>query len=244
MKLTFFKKNWQLPVSALFIYLVVATLLCSLGFWQLDRGKQKQQLLMRQQNSEQQQVINLNNLKSAELQLVEYKSLKVSGKYDDKHQFLIDNQVRDGQVGYYVVTPLIIKDLNLVVLVNRGWVKMNKDRNILPDISIKHTKVDIAGRGNHFPSVGIKLAGADIPSDGWPAVVQVINPEIIAQRLDYPVYNFQIELDEYAEQGYLRKWREQKIMPPEKHFAYAAQWFALATALTILVIWLGFKNND
>jgi surfeit locus 1 family protein len=31
-------------------------------------------------------------------------------------------------------------------------------------------------------------------------------------------------------------------MPPEKHIAYAVQWFALALTLTLLILWISCKK--
>jgi surfeit locus 1 family protein len=128
------------------------------------------------------------------------------------------------------------------VLINRGWVASNPDRSVLPDIRMTAQPTSIAGRINHFPSVGIKLEGAEIPGDGWPSRVQVVDKEMLAKKLGYPLFSFQVELDKNFADGFKREWQVTTVMPPEQHIAYAVQWFGLALMLTILFFWYSFKK--
>jgi surfeit locus 1 family protein len=227
------------------IYLLLMTLLISLGNWQLKRAEQKRQQLHQRQAALQLPAININDIEQPRLEVLENRRVNVRGRWDLKHQLLIDNQMHQGQVGYWVMTPLIITGRQQAVLVNRGWIAMNRDRRILPDVSSLPTgDVLVNGRVNHFPQVAYALEGADIPTDGWPAVVQLINPEILAKKLGYPLLDFQIEMEADEEHGLVRDWKISQKMPAEKHEAYAMQWFGLAVTLTILMLWMGFKKTD
>ncbi len=237
-------KSFRFSVLGLIVYLILVGLLCSLGTWQLRRAEEKKQYLQEQKQAQQEKRMILNSYDNIDLKSLEYKKVVVTGQYDLSHQFLIDNQIKKGRPGYFVMTPLILDGQNRSILINRGWIPMNKDRTVKPDITIDKRIITLTGRVNHFPVVGIKLAGADIPTDNWPAVVQVVNAEILSKRLGYPLLDFQIELDADMPDGYERSWRDRVIMPPEKHVAYAVQWFALAITLSILFVWYGFKNNE
>ena len=234
----------RISVLGLAGFLVLLGILCSLGNWQLQRADEKRLYLQQQQLAQKAERIMLNRLEHVDLKSMEYKKVSVKGAYDEAHQFLIDNQIKDGKVGYLVMTPFIIAGRNQAVLVNRGWVPMNKDRSIKPDIRIEKKHRVLSGRVNHFPVVGMALKGADIPTDTWPAVVQVINTEILDAKLGYSLLGFQIELDADQPGGYEREWKNVSIMPPEKHIAYAMQWFALAITLTVLFVWYHVKNNE
>ena len=135
----------------------------------------------------------------------------------------------------------MIDGMDKAVLVNRGWVLLNKDRRVLPDLSISTLKTTVTGRINHFPVVGIRLAGAETPTNGWPSVVQVVDSNVLSEKSGYTLLPFQIELDVDMANGYLRDWKKSAVMPPEKHIAYAVQWFGLAITLTILFI--GFSRK-
>jgi surfeit locus 1 family protein len=45
------------------------------------------------------------------------------------------------------------------------------------------------------------------------------------------------------EEGYSRDWKKKSVMLPEKHIAYAVQWFGLAITLTVLFIGFNKKNK-
>ena len=226
-------------------YLMLLVLLCALGAWQLDRSEEKRLFLEQQsQGSSSAERILLSNNADITADKLRYKKTRVTGHYDLKHQFLIDNQFSAGKVGYLVLTPFILQGESVGVLVNRGWVPLNPDRAILPDVQVKSEIINVSGRINHFPSVGLKLPGAEIPTDSWPSVLQVVDVSVLTKKLGYPLMSFLVELDKDQQAGFKREWQSTTIMLPEQHIAYAIQWFALAMTLTILFIWYSYKQND
>lgn len=223
-------------------YLCLLSALLALGIWQLDRSDQKKVLLKLQEQSATAETVRLSATIENNSKTFRYRQVEVVGRYDIDHQFLIDNQISDGKAGYFVLTPLVLAGETKAVLVNRGWIPLNRDRSQLPDLQIHNPQTTITGRINDFPSVGIKLTGAEIPTDSWPSVVQVVDSQVLANKLGYPLFQFQLELAKELPDGFKREWRRSTIMPPEQHTAYAMQWFALALTLTILFIWYSYKN--
>ncbi|MGZ8161732.1 MAG: SURF1 family protein [Methylobacter sp.] len=226
-------------------YLCLLPLLIALGIWQLERSEEKRAFLKLEQRQAASEVLHLSPATEDNPEALRYRKVEVTGHYDNAHQFLIDNQVSDGKPGYFVLTPLVLEGAAKAVLVNRGWVPLNRNRSILPDVEIKKLQATtITGRINNFPRVGIKLAGANLPTATWPSVVQVVDSNILAKTLGYPLFQFQVELDKDSQEGFKREWRTSTVMLPEQHTAYAIQWFALALTLTIIFIWYSFKKND
>lgn len=225
-------------------FLCVFPLLVALGFWQLHRAEEKRLFLDTQAQAVTAEALHLSATSEDNADVQRYKKVEVTGQYDVSHQFLIDNQINGGKAGYFVMTPFLLQGKNKAVLVNRGWVPLNRDRSVLPDIGFDNTDGVIKGRINQFPSVGVKLPGAEIPTDGWPSVVQVVDSDILAKRLGYPLFHFQIELDKELPDGYKREWQTINIMPPEQHTAYAVQWFGLAVTLLLLFIGYSLKKTD
>lgn len=242
MKITGVGRSFNFSLIPLLLYLALVALLVSLGFWQLGRADEKKIFLTKQQVSADKDVIKLKPGIDTDPESLRYRKIEITGRYDEEHQFLIDNQIVNGQAGYFVMTPLIIDGGETAVLINRGWLALNKDRRVLPDVSISALNATVLGRVNNFPVVGIKLAGAEIPTDGWPSVVQVVDSNILANRLGYALVPFQVELDGEMSEGFKREWRKNTVIPPEKHIAYAVQWFGLAITLTILFIWFNRKS--
>jgi surfeit locus 1 family protein len=226
------------------VYLCVLPALIALGMWQLDRSDQKRAFLKAQEQAAATETLHLTTAIENNTEALRYRNVEVAGRYDVAHQFLVDNQIGDGKAGYFVLTPFILTGENKAVLVNRGWIPLNQNRSILPDLQINKAEAVISGRINNFPSVGIKLAGAEIPAEGWPSIVQVVDSNVLAKKLGYPLFQFQIELGKELSDGFKREWHTATIMQPEQHTAYAIQWFALALTLTILFIWYSFKKNN
>jgi len=230
-------------------YICLLTLLLALGNWQWRRSEEKRVLLHLQEQAVSAATINLSAVTSDDAENLRYRKIQAIGHYDTAHQFLIDNQISGGKPGYFVLTPFLLPDGLLqgaakAVLVNRGWIPLNQNRAVLPELSVTTVQTAINGRINKFPSVGVKLTGAEIPTDTWPSVVQVVDSDILAKKLGYPLCRFQVELDENNPDGFKRQWQTSALMLPEQHIAYAVQWLALALTLTILFIWYSFKKKN
>jgi len=243
MHLSLFGYRCKIKVIPVLLFFVLLVLLLRLGFWQLDRAEEKRIFLQEQQNKMQLSQVPLLKL-LAKTSDIKYRRVRLIGHYDVEHQFLVDNQIHQGQVGYFVMTPFILAENHQTVLVNRGWIKMDKNQKKLPDIEILPTLQDIMVLGviNHFPSVGLVLEGADRPSKGWPSVVQIIDAQKISKKLQRTILDFQVQLAKDQANGYIRDWQVVSRMPPEKHIAYAFQWFALAVTLFLLMLWISCKK--
>jgi surfeit locus 1 family protein len=238
MKLIFAGARYKFSFLSFSLYAFFLILLVSLGFWQLGRADEKRLFLDKQKRAISKDSIELKSLPDSHANDYRYRKIKLSGVYDSEHQFLLDNQILNGKAGYFVLTPFKVDGSKQTVLINRGWIPLNKDRRILPILSINELNNYLIGRINKFPSVGLVLKNAEIPTDGWPSVVQVVNSTVLSNKIGYALFPFQIELDPDMNEGYLREWKQIKIMPVEKHIAYAVQWFGLAITLTLLFLWV------
>lgn len=247
MKQSFNLYRCKIKILPLLVFICLLALLIRLGFWQLSRAVEKREFLTNQQEKLRGEILPVNEVLASDRDY-RYRRVIMDGHYDVKHQFLMDNQFHKGKLGYYVMTPFILAAGGQTVLINRGWVLMNKDRKQLPDIDFTPAaeKLSIVGVINQFPQLGLVLEGADDPSDGWPSVVQVINAQKIKVKMNQPIVDFQVQLSADQHYGYIREWQIKPRIPPEKHTAYAFQWFALAITLTLLALWVSCKteNND
>ena len=106
MKLKQFKPGIRITIFFVFF----ATLFFSLGVWQIDRGKEKTNILAE---------FNDNLKKTPSYITSESKKwdrVSVSGKWDSSKQLLIDNVINRGIAGYKVLTPLKISSSNQLIL--------------------------------------------------------------------------------------------------------------------------------
>jgi surfeit locus 1 family protein len=206
--------------------------LCELGMWQLRRAAEKQNLIDLYQARISLGPVDWQQLGESD---VRYRRVRVRGQYDVSRQFLLDNQIMNQQAGYHVLTPFIIETTDQFILVNRGWIPLGASRERLPILSEPRGVRELTGLLDRFPSVGLRLKGAEMASEGWPSVVQMLDSQRIAARLGKPVHPMQLLLDDGMENGYAREWRPVNLMP-EKNKGYAFQWFALAAVTAAYAI--------
>ena len=165
-----------------------------------------------------------------------YQRLKVDGKFDAEHQFLLDNIILNSRYGHYVVTPLVISDSDDVLLVNRGWIEKTTDGLDLSLLAIDPVEMTIHGRAGSLPRAGYKMGDAINPSSEWPKYAVYPTLEDITAELGRGVQPFVLLMEPDYEFGFVRHWVPEE-MGPGRHFAYALQWFAMGAVLAALLIW-------
>lgn len=215
--------------------LLLLPVLLALGFWQLDRARQKAELQAAFAERSKQPPMPLAEVDAADPANC-YRRVIVSGQYDGAHQVLLDNQVRAGQPGYHVLTPLRLADGG-AILVNRGWIALGESRQALPDLAAPTEAVTVSGWLGQPANPGLRLGDATGADRHWPRVAPYVDYERLAAILGYPLHPALILLESEASHGYERDWQPRfGGFGPERHHGYAAQWFALAAALVILYL--------
>lgn len=221
------------PWLATLLALPLAAGLSGLGLWQLQRAGEKAALLAAHDAAR----------RAAPLPALphrcdparhRYLRVRLRGRYLGDRQILLANQVHRGRAGFHVYTPLRPADGGPLVLVNRGWIpavgRLAEASAPAPPEGV----VEVTGMLNRPASVGLRLGDALAGGVRWPLRLPYLDAEIAARALGRPVYGCVVYLDPEAPGGYMRRWRIVEF-GPERHRAYAAQWFGLAA--TVLVLW-------
>jgi len=223
--------------------LLLLVVLMSLGFWQLDRAAQKRVLLEAYGDRPTDAAIRIENnfVPGADWR---YRRAQVIGAYDRDHQFLLDNRVYQGRVGYHVLTPLRLARGDAAVLVNRGWVPQGATRADLPPLPApSELELSIEGLIDFPPQKVFVLGEGEDRDPGWPKVLQQVRLELQTQQLGVRLLPMVLLLDKDQPGGFVREWNP-VVVGPERHVGYAVQWFALAAALVILYLWVNLKRVD
>ena len=229
--------NWPMVLFTMLVF----SLLIKLGFWQIDRALEKEQRQQRISELSQRQalslsqVLALNGLQDGINDL----PIQLSGKFVDDKVFLLDNQPNKSRLGYRVYQ--ILESNEQAILVNLGWVQGSIDRNVLPDITPSNGQHNIIGNVREV-EVGIQLQAQDLNNASWPLRVQQIELDKFSQLIGKKLLPFVVYLDKKESIGYKKNWQP-IVMPPEKHRAYAFQWFSLALAWISLMIWAAIKMS-
>ncbi len=242
----FFKKyefNFTLIPTTAFI--VVFICFIQLGFWQLERASEKNNINSNYTLRQDDTLINLNNTNSINnKEALLWRRAEVNGSFLNKKNIILDNQIFNQIAGFNILTPFLIKDSNYVVLINRGWHPNLASRDLIPDIQNLEGIKALKGHIAKFPSSGISLGQDNI---------ETLNASVFRmQRLDFDklkyflTFNllpYMIYIDPLIDKG---NYNTFKLPAPdsEKNYGYAFQWFAFAFTLLIIFIKIGIRRKN
>lgn len=231
--LPFFKKAF---IPSLLALLSLA-LLVSLGFWQLHRAGEKRQMLTL---AARQALLPPRNWQSNDANPEQYARISVNGHYLTDI-FLLDNQHYRHQFGFHVLSPFALDDGHYV-FIDRGWVAGEKTRRRFPQISSPVERIRLSGV-SYYPSGKAWVLGPPFEKkQAKLTIIEQIDIKLLSQLLQKTLRPFIIRLDKTEPDGFIREWSIVS-MPPERHLAYAFQWFAMALVLFVSLIFLTFKKN-
>jgi surfeit locus 1 family protein len=218
-----------MTVLALAIILVFVRL----GVWQLHRAEEKRSLLA-EYAAGQKSLVELAHADPT--RLPRYQRVTASGTFDSAHQILLDNMpAQNGRPGYRVLTPLQLTDGRLA-LIDRGWVPLGTTRADLPNIAVPEHQRTVTGQWDYPPEPGVRLGGPlEIPKT-WPKVLNFPRQTDLDAVYGNQLLHGIVLLDPAVEDGYERAWQAHFGFGPERHLAYAVQWFALAVAVAVTYI--------
>ncbi len=91
------------------------------------------------------------------------------------------------------------------------------------------------------PKKLFRLGTVDEVNEGWPQVVQQVEMNELEQRLGNQLQPLVLLLDKDDSFGFIRDWKAVYGVTPDKHRAYAVQWFTLA--LVLLLIYIGVNSK-
>lgn len=251
---------------ALLLLTIVASIGIKLGFWQLSRAVEREDLTAIIAMGRASPPLQLKTNTSTG-QLTPWRSATASGTWLHQYTLLLDNRNHNGQPGYWVATPLLLEQDNqglvaptqppVALMVLRGWiprpVRPGQTQQPIPTpAGLQTVQGELLG---HVPRL-IQIwswssnSSAQLPSI-WP---ENTTPPVVVQNLD---------LDEFAkvsglqllpvalaaspnpDSGLLQDWPE-PLLDADKNRGYALQWFGFATIAGIawlVVLWRALKRH-
>ena len=237
------KYQIRVNIWLLILFLIMQTVLNELGFWQLNRAKEKQIRLHQIEQGGKQTLHDLSLIEAKDLEQFQQVELLLETQSDVG--IFVDNKTHQKAPGYHLLTLAKDKVSNKLVLVNRGWIFGGGDRNVLP--SIDRTSFDWQVKGRLYPiteAPSTALAGkTEFKSDG--IRIPFVSTETLKdleKEFNLSIEPYLIRLDKENKSALEVDWQWTN-MPVEKHLAYAIQWFGLALALLIISIIVAVKRK-
>ena len=231
------KKNKFNPGTRISIFFVFfAIIFFSLGLWQIERGQAKTALINEFDKNSLIDPIEINEDSK------KWDRVYVEGTWSGDKQILIDNVINRGIAGYKVLTPLSLNETDEIILIDRGWIKRNRDMSDLPNVDIKDIKERVSGI-LESPELGLVLSN-ELVSDEWPKISQTKNIEVISKEYNESIYPLILLADPISRYSLEYIKINPTNMTPVKHYGYSAQWFLMFLVLCGMYVWYGYKRNE
>jgi surfeit locus 1 family protein len=229
--------RFQLRTIPVLVTLVAFAILARLGFWQLERGWHKEERLQQIAHFKQfDQMTFVSLLKVVEQTDPTGVDVTVSGQFANPYSWLLDNKVVNGQAGYDALLAFKPKDGDKWLLVNMGWLKGDyANRNVLPEFAIPNGEVTLTAYVKAKDLAAFALSNESTNHQQWPLRTQQVNIDTIEKQSGLSFYPFMLIASDTKQYGFTHHYQP-VVMPPEKHQAYALQWFLLALAVVIVFI--------
>ena len=232
-------RAYRLPIIATLVTLLAVVIMFALGIWQLQRAEQKTQRLQLIKHAQQSAQIGVSKV-AEDPQNNQDMPINFVGTADSEKYFLLDNKIHQGRVGYQVIVP--VQTTQGHVLVNYGWLAATNSRQQLPAVTIESSILNFSGIV-WLPSKNILVKETAKLDGNWPKVIQAVDLDLLAQHYGSSFLPFVVKLSPSPDSDYVRVWQA-VVMPPEKHFAYAVQWFLLAVAAIVIFVVAQLKNKQ
>ena len=196
------------------IVVVVVSLCCLAGFWQIHRLHERQAHNRQVRAQMAKDPVDLDRTPQAD----PYRRIVATGRYDRRGQILLRSQVLQDTSGNDVLTPLMLPNGH-AVLVDRGWVPLNVSRAPGPPEGIVRIE------GLALPPEHKRPFSPDIPPSGRLSAVSYVNVGRIAKQVDAPLLRNYVLLSKQRPAGKTPLYEAPPELTDGPHRGYALQWF-------------------
>lgn len=216
-------------------------ILLGLGFWQVQRLEWKQGIIDQRAERLAAPPVRIADVPDTGWGDIEHRRIRIRGQFRNDREILLLNQVRHGQTGYDLITPMILEGGG-TVLVNRGWVpKAWPEKTDLPRRRPAGT-VERTG----ILRAGGKAGNPWIP-DNDPGRDQWYFTDVAQMAAKAGVKDprpFVIELSPGREQAGYPKGPHASHQIRNKHLEYAITWFGLAATLVVIYVMYHIRRRN
>jgi cytochrome oxidase assembly protein ShyY1 len=236
-------RTWHRPrFFAIVLTMFGIAAFATLGTWQLDRAAQKERLFAAFAGAGAQTPVTLEDARRAR-ETARYPLVRVHGRYDAAHAYVLDDQARGGQIGSIAYAVFEPADGSTPILVNRGFIARDAHgaRPTIPPPPAGDQ--ELLALYAPAPGSGLRMGGNALPRQtSWPKQSIYLDTEEIGADLGRKLDAKILLLAPEQGSGFVREWRPD-VFPPERHRGYAFTWFTLAAVVFAVFIAMHWRKE-
>jgi len=226
------RPRWLPPLATV----IGIALTAAAGNWQLHRAHEKERLQQAYDRGASDAPIRLTAALVSEDDL-KMRRVEVEGEFAPHGLVLLDNKIRNSEVGYEVIMPLKIGGSSMHVLVNRGWIAAGPERARLPVVKTPDTVVKVTGMAV-VPGRFLELSDVQDSGPVW----QNLTVARYSARTGLQVQPIVVQQQNDMNDGLLRSW-ERPDFGISRHYGYAVQWFSFCGLIIFLYVFFHVKPS-
>ena len=208
-------------------FAIVALVFSRLGVWQLDRLRERRASNVSALAARSAPEVRIVGTTTANPSL-EGRAVSAVGHYDHTHDVVLRGKAYDGSPGVEIVSPLVLEDGKIAVLVNRGFVPTPDAVTIQTDSVREPGKVRVRGTALAVPSGN----GKPLERSGGTTWAR-LDLEALRGTMPYQLMPWYIRQSPDTALPRFPRRLEPLPLDDGPHLTYAIQWFAFA-AMTIV----------
>lgn len=226
------RRGWRGPRVTFCIVLGAMAVLVALGTWQVERRAWKSALIATMDARLAMAPLPIEGL-LARNEPVDFRPVIASGRFRHDRELYLAARSYQSQLGYHVVTPLVLSDGHTTVLVDRGWVPADHRDPATRTMGQLAGMVSVTGIARQPARPGAFTPDnrpdqnlwywADLPAMGAHAGAPQVAPVLI-------------EAGPASNPGGLPIGGQTRVSLSNDHLQYAITWYALAVALAVIYL--------
>lgn len=224
-----FKRRWIL--TTLFV-LVASVVMIRLGFWQIGRLEGKRAFVAQSLAQIEAEPLAITGEETdLDGRAARHRPAVVTGQYDFENEVALKNKSYQGQIGYHILTPMLIENSTRAVLVDRGWIS---GADFDPEmVGLAPDNPEDTAEGRIAPP-DFRPKDAKIPDEPRLEWYRV-DIEGVQNQVPYELLPFFIALTpSETDQGSPIPNPPEIVLDEGPHLAYAIQWFVFAAVVPIV----------
>lgn len=226
------RRGWRGPRATFAFVLAGLAILIGLGTWQMERRVWKADLIATMDARLAASPISVREFLVSHAGK-DYRPVSASGTFRHDQEMYLAARSYQSQLGYHVVTPLILDDGKTAVLVDRGWVPSDRQSPASREAGQVAGLVTVTGIARQPAKPGLFTPDnrpdqnlwywADLPAMATHAGLPQVAPLLL-------------EAGPAENPGGLPIGGQTFINLPNNHLQYAITWYSLAVVLAVIYL--------